>query len=182
MADALTTAAEAYQLDVTTRAAADKEAAEAQAAATIELAKAVEKDGEARAKAEELMVEARNKLAASLIMRDVALEALQQSPAVMRELMAPVANVAHDVKILQVQGLGGEGGDGAQGLPKTILEMGLAAAGMKPFIEDALKTVAKDESVVELTQLAKDTVKGAVQSAVEGARDGLAPENGPSQL
>jgi hypothetical protein len=133
------------------------------------------------AEAEKLMVEAKNQIAPSLILRDVVLAAITQAPAVVHEVMAPVANVAHDVKILQVHGLGGgeEGGHGVQGLPKTILETGLAAAGAKPFLTDILKTVSEDPQVKDTVELLQGVVKGALKTGAEGIREGLVGDNGP---
>ena len=80
-----------------------------------------------------------------------------------------------------MHGLGGgeEGGHGVQGLPKTILETGLAAAGAKPFLTDILKTVSEDPQVKDTVELLQGVVKGALKTGAEGIREGLVGDNGP---
>jgi len=182
-ADAVTIAAEAYATDVTARADADFAAADKQADAKTKLAAATLKEGEADAESERLMVEAKNKIAPALVLRDVALKGLEVAPAIVHEIMFPVGQVAHDVKILQVNGLGGENGEGVQGLPATILNTGLAAAGIKPFLADALRTVAADPEVQETVGLVTGVVRTALREGAAGVREGLtAPDNGTGAL
>ncbi|TNE86431.1 MAG: hypothetical protein EP330_22075 [Deltaproteobacteria bacterium] len=171
-ADALRIAADAYATEVLARANADAEASDKQSAARMKLAEALLAEGRAAAEAERLMVEARNEVATELLVRDVSLALIKEAPAIVHEIMAPVANVAHDVKILQVNGLGEEGGQA--GLPGTILQTGLAAAGVLPFLTSALSAVKDNPDVQalasDLGQAASDAVaKGA--SALRTAED-----------
>ncbi len=157
-----------------TRAAAELDAAGKRAEARRILAEAILEEGRARAEARRLEVEAENAVAAQLLVRDVAIKGLEVAPHMIRELMAPVANVAHDVKILQVQGLGsGEGGD-VGGLPATILNTGLAAAGVTPFLKEATKAVIGNSEVAELTDLLSGLAKGALKEAASSVKEGLA--------
>jgi len=118
------------------------------------------------------MVVARNAVDSRLVFRDIAFAAIEKAPELMHELMAPVANVAHDVKILQVTGLGGENG-GVEGLPATILNTGLAAAGIKPFLTDALRMVTQDPDVKETVGMMSGVMRGAVREAAAGVKDAL---------
>jgi len=172
-AEAINIAAQAYANDVTARATADEEAAAKQAEAKKALAEATLKEGEAAAEAERLMVEAKNKLSSHLVLRDVALAAIDQAPSVVREIMEPVGKVAHDVKILQVNGLGGEDGEGASGLPATILNTGLAAAGVKPFLTEALKAVKDDPDMKDALGSVSGVIRGVVREAASGVKEGL---------
>lgn len=172
-ADAIEIEATAYALNIKTRAEADFEAADQQAQAKIKLAEATLKEGEAQAEARRLAVEAENALDNRLIFQAVALKALEQAPAIVHEIMAPVANVAHDVKILQVSGMGGGDDEAIGGLPQTILQTGLAAAGIKPFLTEALAAVKEDPEVRQAADLVGGVVRGALKEAVGGIRDGL---------
>ncbi len=170
--DATLERAQGYANDVRVRAEADFEAADKQASARRKIAEALLEEGRSTAEARRLMVEAENAIARELLFRDVAVKALEVAPDVVRELMAPVANVAHDVKILQVQGLGGDG-DGAEGLPATILNTGLAAAGVAPFLKDATRAALANDDVQQIAsvvrEVAKDAVKEAAKAITESA-------------
>lgn len=180
-AAAVTTAASAEATARVTRAEAEFKAADNEAQAKIKLAEALLEEGKAKAASEQLMVEARNKVSPQLVMRDIAVQAISTSPAFMKELMAPVANVAHDVKILQVNGLGNDDGKGVQGLPATILNTGLAAAGIKPFLTEALRAVKDDPDVNETMKLLGDVATGALRAGAGAVKEGLTgPDNGKS--
>lgn len=160
----------------TTRATAELEAATKRAEARRILAEALLDEGRAKAEARRLEVEAENAVASQLLMRDVAVKGLEVMPEVMRELMAPVANVAHDVKILQVQGLGSGDNGHVGGLPATILNTGLAAAGVTPFLMEASKAVMGNSEVAELAELISGLASTALAGGVSGVKDGLAIE------
>jgi len=171
LAEAKKAEAEGYAADVAIRAEADFEAAGKQAAARKELAAAILEEGRAQAEARRMRVEAENAIATELLLRDVTLKALDVAPDVVRELMAPVANVAHDVKILQVTGLGDD--EGVAGLPATILNTGLAAAGVAPFLKEAARAVVSNPDVQELTTTLTGVARSAVREAVGAATEGL---------
>jgi len=173
-ADAIEIEANAYAMNIKTRAEADFEAADQQAEAKKKLAEALLEEGKAQAEARRLAVEAENALDNRLIFQAVALAAIERAPEVVHEIMAPVANVAHDVKILQVSGMGENGeGEAIGGLPQTILQTGLAAAGIKPFLGEALKAVSEDPEVKQAADLVGGVVRGALKDAVGGIKDGL---------
>lgn len=155
----------------TVRAAAEAEAAAKESAARIELARAVETEGRARAEAERALVDAKNVVDPKLLMRDVALEALKVAPDVVRELMAPVAKVA-DVKVLQVQGLGGGTGDGAN-LPATILGSGLAVSGVLPLLRQGVQALMNNPELGAIGQELADAGRAAVTGTVAAVADGL---------
>lgn len=167
--------AEGYAQNTRIRAEADAEAADQQASAKIKLAEATLKEGEAIAESERLMVEARNQVATELLIRDVSLAFIKQAPAMLHEVMAPVANVAHDVKILQVSGLGGEGE--TEGLPATILNTGLAAAGIAPFLKDAINAAKANPDVQDIAgsvaEIATDAIAKTAKAIKSNGNNGL---------
>jgi len=156
-----------------TQAAAALDAATKRAEARRILAEALLEEGRARAEARRLEVEAENAIASQLLMRDVAVKGLEVAPQMIHELMAPVSKVAHDVKILQVQGLGGTEGGENGGLPATILNTGLAAAGVAPFLVEASKAIMGHSEVAELTDLLSGLASSAMAGATDSVREGL---------
>lgn len=156
----------------TTLAQAELESSQKEAEARRILADAILEEGRARAEARRLEVEAENAIASQLLMRDVAVKGLEVAPMIVHELMAPVSKVAHDVKILQVNGLGGENGE-VGGLPATILNTGLAAAGVTPFLKEATKAVIGNSEVAELTELLGGVAKTALKEAAGSVKEGL---------
>lgn len=165
-ADAVRIAAEAAAAELRIRADAELEAAAKQADAQIRLATAALEQGRALAESERLMVEARNSIDRDLVLQELAMEAIRVAPAVMHEVMAPVANVAHDVKILQVNGLGGDNGE-VQGLPATILNTGLAAAGIAPFLKEAVRALTASPEVAAIANAVGQSAKEAVRTVAE---------------
>lgn len=127
--------AEADRVRITAEARAT--AAEREAAAISVLAEATRKRGEADAQARRKLVEAENQVDTRLLLRDVALRAIENLPAVTRELMSP-AKAIREIKVLQMQGgpgamNGGGEGTGSQGpfgsaspILKTLMEAGAA--------------------------------------------------------
>jgi len=165
-ADAVTVAATGEAEARRIRAAAEADAAAQEAGARTELARATLEEGRARAEAERLLTEARNAVDPRLLVRDVAIEVIRAAPAVVHELMAPVAKVA-DVKVLQVHGLGGADGGS---LPGTILGAGLAMSGALPLLRDGLRALTENADLRELAA----TVGGAGQELVKGAAAAVA--------
>jgi uncharacterized membrane protein YqiK len=128
--------AEADRIRISAQAKATAATQEAQA--MIALAEATLRRGEAEAEARRKLIEAENQVSTKFLMRDIALKALEVLPDVTRELMTPAKSIS-EIKVLQLQGLGGSGaanGDAntAGGSPfgvaspvlKTILEAGAA--------------------------------------------------------
>lgn len=162
-AEAVKISAQAEADARTIKANAEFNAADKEAKAKIALAAAILEEGKARAEAERLLTEARNAVSRELLMRDVALKAIEQAPNVVRELMAPIAKVS-DVKVLQINGLGGGDGDG--NVPGTILGAGLAASGALPLVREAVQSLTGNPDVQEIAR----TLSGVATSALrEGA-------------
>lgn len=128
--------AEADRIRISAQAKATAATQEAQA--MIALAEATLRRGEAEAEARRKLIEAENQVSTKFLLRDAVLKALEVLPDVTRELMTPAKSIS-EIKVLQLQGLGGSGaagGDanGAGGSPfgvaspvlKTILEAGAA--------------------------------------------------------
>jgi len=175
-ADAIRVRAEAYATDKTTRANADAEAAENEANALIKLAEATLEQGKSEAESKRLLVEAENKVSNTLLLRDVAVQALQVAPDVVRELMAPVANVAHDVKVLQINGLGGDGESDGQSVPGTILGTGMALSGALPVLKEMVAGITGNEDV----QAIAGELGGVVTKALGTVREGVTPASAPA--
>lgn len=179
-AEAIKIAAAAFAQDKTVRAEAEFTASENEANARIKLAEATLKQGEAEAEAKRLLVEAENKVAMPIIIRDVLLATLQTDtlPKLAHEIMSPVANVAHDVKVLQVNGLGGGEGNGMIDIPSTVLGTGLALSGALPvikgFVTGALKNPDVKDTVGALSNVAKSALREAAAGVSEGTAQGKA--------
>jgi flotillin len=179
-ADAVIATANGYAADKKTRAQADFEAAENEAQALIKLAEASLEQGKADAEARKLLVEAENVVASELLLRDVAVKFLEIAPDAIRELMAPVANVAHDVKVIQVNGLGGDGGEGSGfGTPGTILGTGMALSGILPVVREMAAGLVGNDDVQAMAGDLGKVVTAALGSVAKGVAGG--PSNGTSQ-
>lgn len=176
-ADAVRVEAEGYASDKTTRAKAEFEAAENEAQALIKLAEAKLEQGKADAESRRLLVEAENVVAKELLLRDVAVQALQVAPDVVREFMAPVANVAHDVKVLQVNGLGGDQGEG-QSVPSTILGTGLALSGGLPLLRQMVESTLGNDDVKAVANELKGVVSSALDTVKDGGATSATPKSG----
>ena len=168
-AEAMKLAAEAEASARRTRAAAEFDASDKEAKARIALADATLAQGKAEAESTRLKVEASNAVSNQILIRDVAIEAIKQAPAVVRELMAPVAKVS-DVKVIQVNGLGGT--DGQATIPGTILGTGMALSGVLPVLREATSSLLQNSDVQEVTGLLGGMARGTLKGAVAAVRDG----------
>jgi len=86
--------------------------------------------------------------------------------------MDPVAHIGHDIKILQVQGLGKDG-EGIGGVPATVLNTGLAVAGVTPFLKEALGALAANPDARALTGLLGGAAKGALRETTKALTEGI---------
>lgn len=172
-------AAAAYAAELTAKAEAEYMAAEKTAQARTQLAEAALKEGAAKAEAERLMVEARNAVATSLVVRDVAIELIKQAPAIVHEVMAPVGQVTHDVKVLQVNGLGGGEGAGTGSTTGTVLGTGLTLTGVLPLFREAVTGLLGNEDVKQLAGAVTGVVRNTVKETVAGVADGLKGDSAP---
>ncbi|MCR4297054.1 MAG: SPFH domain-containing protein [Elusimicrobia bacterium] len=178
-ADAMRIQAGAEAEARTVRATAEFDASDKEAKAKIALAGAVLEEGRARAESEKLMVEARNAVSNAVVMQAIAIEAIRQAPAVVREFMAPIAAVS-DVRVLQINGLGGGGEDGAN-VPATILGAGLAASGALPLVREAVRGLLDNPDVRDVASALSGVATQALREASAAARatpSGHSPSNG----
>ncbi len=178
--DALRIDADAHAADIGIRARADADAAELQAKAKIELAHARLEEGKATAEAERLLVEARNQLATHLVLRDVALAAIDKAPAAIEAFMKP-AEAIGEMKVLQVGGLSGESANGnsgswSAGLPGMLAGTLAQSAGLMPVIRTMLE-FAKDAG---LASKAKELVSGASEAIREATSEPAKLDSGPA--
>lgn len=171
-AEAMKLEAEAEASARTIRATAEFEASDKEAKAKIALAGAVLTEGKARAESERLLMEARNAVSNQVLMRDVAMKAFDQAPAMIREFMAPITKVS-DVRVLQINGLGGGGEDGAN-LPGTIMGAGLAAAGALPMIKEAMRSMTENPDVKEITEIMGGVARNTLRDAASAIRESTA--------
>jgi len=183
-ADATRATAAGYADDVTTRAEADFKASDKQAEAKIRLAAATLKQGEADAEAAKLMVEAKNFVADKLLIRDVTVELIKQAPSIVREVMYPVGQVAHDVKVLQINGLDGASEGSGDSTAKTILGTGMALTGALPLIREALKGFTADEDVQDIAETVAGVAKAALRETAASVKEGItgAPDKGSTEI
>ena len=160
-ADAQKAEADGFAYSETTKADAEQKAAEAKADAIIKLAAAKLEDGKAAAETKRLMVEAENAVSRELLLRDVAVAAIEQLPETVEAFMEPASAIS-DVKVIQLQGMGGGGeGGGAghpNGLPGLVAKSLAESAGLVPVIQNLL-SFAKETG---LTDQLRDVAKGAV--------------------
>lgn len=158
-----------------TKASAEAEASAKQAEARTKLAEAARVEGEAKAAAERALVEAKNAVAKELLLRDIALKALDVAPQVVREFMQPVTSIS-DVKILSIQGLGGEG-DGVN-VPANILGTGMALGGALPVLKEAVEGFTKNEDVQAISKVLKDVATETLRDTARAARGEAKATNG----
>jgi flotillin len=159
--------------------------AEREAEAMLTLANAVGKKMMVEAEARSRVLEAENSVATKLLLRDVALKAIEVMPELARELMMP-AKAIKEIRVLQTGGSAYGGGNGANGngggplgvmspILKTVLEAGAAYPMLRELMAfarvDADKLGAKAHDVLgELSgelgaALTKDTERDARATA-----------------
>lgn len=166
-AEAVTLTATAAAEARTIRANAEFEASDKEAKAKIALAEAVLEEGKAIAESERLLVEARNGVSKELLMRDVTIAIVNQAPAMIREFMTPITAV-NDVKVLQINGLGG--GDDGGGIPGTIIGAGLAASGALPLVKEAMKGLAGNQDVQDMVGILGNAATASIRGAAKAIR------------
>ncbi len=137
--------AEAEKQKIAAEARAVSALKEAEAMVTI--ANAVARKGEAEADARRKMVEAENALGLKFVLRDVMLKAIEASPELARELMAP-AKAIKEIRVLQTSGMGqnGAGGSPALGAMSPVLKAVLEAGAAYPLLRE-LMSFAKVDGV-----------------------------------
>ncbi|MGC4119333.1 MAG: flotillin domain-containing protein [Myxococcales bacterium] len=162
-ADSVRAEAQAQADQATIRAGAEATAALKQAEAMERLAEATLKRGKAEAEARQLAVAAENSTDAKLLMRDVAMALIEKSPQLVHELMTPVSAVS-DVKVLQVNGLGGQGAGRSASPVGSVLKTLLDTSALAPVMKEMLEFGGIDTGL--LAEKAKDLVRAVPSSAV----------------
>lgn len=172
-AQAQVTESEAYATDLTTRADAEFEAASKQAEARTKLAAAELAEGQAKAEARRLQVEAENAVAMPLILRDVAVAAIQAGGPALVAYADSLKEIAGNVQVLQINGLGG--GEDGDSVPATIMGSALALSGATPLIKEAVEQFTKNPEVQQavsgVTGLAKAALRESAQAITEGVSE-----------
>lgn len=178
------------------RIAADAaaEASFKEAEAIKQLAEAERLKGLALAEARRAMVEADNAVGDKLLMRDVAVKALEIAPDLARELMLPAQKIT-EIKVLQTNGLfpgaanggAGEGGaHGAVGVMSPILKTLMEAGAAYPLMRE-LMTFGKvdgqmlsDKAREAIVSLAPELQKALAERAGNGASGAAMIEASPA--
>jgi len=116
-----------------------------EAEAMVTIANAVARKGEAEAEARRKMVEAENALGLKFVLRDVMLRAIDASPELARELMAP-AKAIKEIRVLQTTGMGGgaSGGQAGLGAMSPILKSVLEAGAAYPMLRELMSFAKLD--------------------------------------
>jgi uncharacterized membrane protein YqiK len=139
------------------------------AEATVTLARAAAERGALEAEARRKMIAAENEVAIQLVLRDVALRAIDRAPELARELMAP-AKAIREIRVLQTGGFASAGnGSGTGGAP--------ALGVMSPILKSVLEAGAAYPLLRELMQFAK-VDHDALSEKVHGALGDLSTEIG----
>lgn len=147
--DAAEREAEADALRITVKAKARSEAATLDAESKKLLADALLAEGQAEAEAKRLLVEAENAVDDRLLLRDVAMKAIEVSPAVVGEFVKAAEGI--DLKVVQVNGLGGSGENGDGNImgdfAKTPFGLGIGTLAQYSAVKPALKLLLSGAGV-----------------------------------
>ncbi|MDQ3035204.1 MAG: SPFH domain-containing protein [Myxococcota bacterium] len=138
-------------------AEAAAEASFKEAEAIKQLAEAARQKGLAEAEARRAMIAAESSVGDKLLLRDVALKAIEVAPELARELMLPAQKIT-EIKVLQTNGVfGGEGGSpGAVGAMSPILKTIMEAGAAYPLMRELLVFGKVDGA--QLTEKARDAL------------------------
>lgn len=138
------------------------EVARHEAEATERIAEAIRKDGQARAEARRLMVEAENSTHDKFILKDILLNLIQQAPAIAKELMEPARQI-ESIKILDLNApsLSGATGVSANGpssemgsIIEKVLGAVIGSGAVLPLVRELLQFSGYDRD--KLFQLVKE--------------------------
>lgn len=173
-------AADASAYEIRKRAEAEALAAEQQATAIERLATAKQREAEAMAEGQRKMFEAKNQIAQNVLLQEVVLKMIDQTPSIVRELMRPAEKIS-DIKILNVSGMGGNGsGNGADGgiggsivgkVVGSLLEAGAAYPMFKELLKFANVDMEKS-SAADVATRAVDALKNLAASGAASAGGG----------
>jgi uncharacterized membrane protein YqiK len=144
-------------------------AAEREAYVTVTLANALAARAAAEAEARRRMVDAENAVGMKLVLRDVAMKAIESMPDLARELMAP-AKAISEIKVLQTGSAGLGGSTTAQpalGAMSPILKTILEAGAAYPLFRELLGFAQVDgDKLKERARAALAEAAGEVRAVV----------------
>jgi uncharacterized membrane protein YqiK len=144
-----------------------------EAEATLTTANALSKKAQVEAEARRKLVEAENAVGALILMRDVALKAIEVMPELARELMAP-AQAIKEIRVLQT---GGGGGAPALGAMSPILKTVMEAGAAYPLVREMLQFAKVDAGALSAkAQEVLGDLAGELDVALK--KDGAAAANG----
>ena len=173
--------ADSQAVRVTTKARADRDAADMQADATVRLANAAKAKGLAEAEVQRALTEAINLLSDAQSSLKYKLALLAALPAVIEKSVEPMKAI-DGIKIIQVDGLNRGGAQGGAGLTApagtgNLAESAVAAAlayrAHAPIIDSLLSEIGMSSG--SLANLARGIEDAGRKPAAEGAGGGAAP-------
>lgn len=142
--------AETSAVHVTTKARAEREAAQMQATAIVELAEAARKKGIAEAEAQRALNDAINTLSSDQTSLKFKLALLQALPSIIQQTVEPMKSI-DGIKIIQVDGLNRQGGAATDGagaaginggnLAEQAMSAALAYRAHAPLVDSLLKEI-----------------------------------------
>ncbi|WP_321843423.1 flotillin family protein [Paraburkholderia bannensis] len=149
--------AETSAVHVTTKARAEREAAQMQATAIVELAEAARKKGIADAEAQRALNDAINTLSSDQTSLKFKLALLQALPSIIQQTVEPMKSI-DGIKIIQVDGLNRQGGAAGDGivaggngngngnLAEQAMSAALAYRAHAPLVDSLLKEIGLNGS------------------------------------
>lgn len=153
--------AETSAVHVTTKARAEREAAQMQATAIVELAEAARKKGLAEAEAQRALNDAINTLSSDQTSLKFKLALLQALPSIIEQTVEPMKSI-DGIKIIQVDGLNRQGGtandgvgagvggigNGSGNLAEQAMSAALAYRAHAPLVDSLLKEIGLNGSTL----------------------------------
>jgi uncharacterized membrane protein YqiK len=177
-ADVLRALAEGAMNEATGRANVQKAEAEAAAIAAEKEAEAIRtladaalQKGLAEAEGRRKMVEAENQLSMKFLLRDVALAAIREAPAVARELMEPARHIS-EIKILQTgSSTNAANNGGVMGTTSPIMRTLLEAGAAYPMLKELMAFAQSQPETAKIAEKAKELLGGLTGEMAEEIKD-----------
>jgi uncharacterized membrane protein YqiK len=145
-------------------------AAEKEAEAIRTLAEAAMQKGMAEAESRRKMVEAENQLSMKFLLRDVALAAIREAPAVARELMEPARHIS-EIKVLQTGGMNAANNTGVMGTTSPIMRTLLEAGAAYPMLKELMAFAQSQPETAKIAEKAKELLGGLTGEMAEEIKD-----------
>lgn len=169
--------AEMSAVHITTKARAEREAAQMQAGAIVELAEAARKKGIAEAEAQRALNDAINTLSSDQTSLKFKLALLQALPSIIERTVEPMKSI-DGIKIIQVDGLNRQGGgtaadgivaggNGNGNLAEQAMSAALAYRAHAPLVDSLLKEIGLNGST--LSAMVPGAAAAATHAEVAGA-------------